>query len=270
MTEDTRTTPSGHTGRVAVITGGASGIGRATAALLAEAGASVIIADINAEAAEATARTLPGASGQRLDVASEADWQTLLDGVIADHGQLDYLVNCAGIGTAGPFEDLSLNDWNAMLSVNLTGVFLGCREAVKRMNRQRGGWGGAIVNVSSIGGLVGGEDIAGYCASKGGVTILTKSVALYCGRQNTGIRCNSIHPTYVDSEMLDPVAEQFPSREAMLAGMAAQVPLGRVARPVDIAHAIAFLLSGQAAMITGHGLLVDGGQLAGLPAAHTQ
>jgi NAD(P)-dependent dehydrogenase (short-subunit alcohol dehydrogenase family) len=126
---------------------------------------------------------------------------------------------------------------------------------------------GSIVNVSSVAGLVGGDDIAGYSASKGGVTTLTKSVALHGAKY--GIRCNSVHPTYVDSEMLDDVAEKFPSRQAMLDGMASLVPLGRVAKPLDIAQAILFLASDESAMITGAPLIVDGGQLAGIPSRHS-
>ena len=128
---------------------------------------------------------------------------------------------------------------------------------------------GAIVNLSSIAGLVGGEDIAGYSASKGGVTMLTKSVALYCAGKGYNIRCNSIHPTYVDTEMLDPIVEAFDSRQVMLDGMASQVPIGRVAVPADIASAIVFLCTRDASMITGHQMVIDGGQLAGLPAQHS-
>lgn len=127
----------------------------------------------------------------------------------------------------------------------------------------------SIVNVSSVAGLVGGEDLAGYSASKGGLTMLTKSIALYCARHAPGVRCNSIHPTYIDSEMLDDVAVSFSSRKVMLDAMAAEIPLGRVAVPGDIAAAIAFLLSDDARMMTGAQLVVDGGQLAGLPSRHT-
>ena len=134
---------------------------------------------------------------------------------------------------------------------------------------RQAGKGGSIINISSIAGLVGGDDIAGYSATKGGVTMLTKSVALHCCKYGTGIRCNSVHPTYVDSEMLDPVAAAFPSREAMIAGMASAVPMGRIAVPQDIANACLYLASDESAMVNGASLVVDGAQLAGLSSRHT-
>lgn len=256
------------TDKVVVITGGASGIGRATARSFAREGATVIAADINLDGARGTVADCHGRGhAAELDVASETAWETLARTVLDRHGRFDGLVNCAGIGRAGNFEDLSLADWDAMVAVNLTGVFLGCKHGVRAM--RAAGNGGAIVNISSIGGLVGGDDIVGYCATKGGVTILTKAVALHCARYKTGIRCNSVHPTYVDSEMLDPVAAQFPNRQAMLDGMSAGVPMGRVAVPQDIADAILFLASDAASLISGVALPVDGAQLAGIPSKHT-
>jgi len=253
-------------GKVAIVTGGASGIGRATCELFAKEGAVVIVADIDLDGAHATAESIgSAATAFDLDVSSEAAWERLFAHCLETQNRTDILVNCAGTGRAGNFEDLSLEDWNAMVAVNLTGVFLGCKHGVKTM-RQAGN-GGSIVNISSIAGLVGGEDIAGYSATKGGVTMLTKSVALHGAPY--GVRCNSIHPTYVDSEMLDPVAEMFPDRETMLAGMAELVPLGRVAVPKDIAYTILFLASEESAMVTGSALIADGGQLAGLPSKHS-
>jgi 3(or 17)beta-hydroxysteroid dehydrogenase len=253
-------------GKAAIVTGGASGIGRATCKLFAQEGAKVIVADLDMDGAQATVEVIGAAAClYALDVTKEQAWEEFMAGGLGAGRKLDILVNCAGIGRAGDFEELSLEDWNAMVAVNLTGVFLGCKHGVKAM-RQAGN-GGSIVNISSIAGLVGGDDIAGYSATKGGVTMLTKSVALHGAR--FGIRCNSVHPTYVDSEMLDPVAEAFPDRETMLAGMAKLVPLGRVATPHDIANAILFLASDEAAIVTGSALLADGGQLAGLPSAHS-
>lgn len=251
--------------KVAIVTGGASGIGRATCKLFAEHGARVVVADIDITGARKTADAIGGsATVRRLDVNEEAEWQAVIADCVNEHKRLDALVNCAGIGRAGNFETLSLADWNAMIAVNLTGVFLGCKHGVKAM--REAGKGGSIINISSIAGLVGGEDIGGYSASKGGVTMLTKSVALHGARY--GVRCNSVHPTYVDSEMLDPVAARFPTRAAMLAGMAELVPLGRIAVPQDVANAILFLASDESAMVTGSAMLVDGGQLAGLPGRH--
>lgn len=255
-------------GKVALVTGGASGIGKAAARKFVNQKGKVVVADINLEKASELADELGQESiALELDVSQEVSWEKSLDIVMKEFGRVDTLVNCAGVGTSGNFEDLSLDDWNWMLSVNLTGVFLGCKHTISAMRKTTGG--GSIINISSIGGLVGGEDIAGYCASKGGVTMLTKSVALHCAKHAPGVRCNSIHPTYVDSEMLDPIAELFPDRETMLAGMAQEVPIGRVATPDDIANVILFLASGSSGMMTGSQVLVDGGQLAGMPSRHS-
>lgn len=253
-------------GKRAVITGAASGIGRETARRLAREGGRVVVADLNMDGAASVASEIgPNAEAVRLDVASPDDWAALEQEMPEG---LDILVNCAGIGVADPFEEMSLEGWNAMIAVNLTGVMLGCQTAIRMMKKKDGG-DRSIINISSVGGLVGGEDIAGYCATKGGVTLLTRSLALYCAGKGYGIRCNSVHPTYVDTEMLDPIADAFPSRQVMLDGMASQVPLGRVARPGDVAGAVLYLASEDAAMVTGHQMLIDGGQLAGIPAQHS-
>jgi len=255
-------------GKVAIITGGASGIGRETAVQLAKAGCHIIVADINLDKATEVAEGLfTDSIAFKLDVSSEENWIDVMTCAKETFGGLDILINCAGIGFADDFEDMPLDHWNAMISVNLTGTFLGCQKAIKLMKES--GKPAVITNISSIAGLVGGEDIAGYSASKGGVTMLTKSVALYCAGKGYNIRCNSIHPTYVDTEMLDPIADAFDSRQVMLDGMATQVPIGRVAIPSDIASTILFLCSPDAGMITGHQMVIDGGQLAGIPAQHT-
>lgn len=255
-------------GKTAIITGGASGIGRETATQLAREGCHVIVADIDFDKAEDVARGLAADSiGFKLDVSSEEGWVDIMKCTEETFGGLDILVNCAGIGVAGGFEDMPLADWNIMMSVNLTGTFLGCQKAIRLMKKS--GKAASITNISSVGGLVGSEDFAGYCASKGGVTLLTKSVALYCAGKGYNIRCNSIHPTYVDTEMLDPIADAIGNRKIMLDGMASQVPIGRVAKPADIAGAILFLCSPGASMVTGHQMVIDGGQLAGMAAQHS-
>lgn len=259
---------AGFSGKTAIVTGGASGIGCAVARQLSDEGCHVIVADINSGKAREVADSLSARSmAFPLDVTSGTAWADIMKDTEKMFGGLDILVNSAGIGFADEFEDMPLAHWDAMMAVNLTGTFLGCQKAIKLMKKTVSP--AAIVNISSIAGLMGGEDIAGYSASKGGVTLLTKSVALYCAGKGYDIRCNSIHPTYVDTEMLDPVAEAFGDRQIMLDGMASQVPLGRVAKPADIAGAILFLCSSDAAMITGHQMVIDGGQLAGLPAQHT-
>lgn len=253
-------------GRVAVVTGGSSGIGLATCLRFAEEGARVIAADIESTAVKEIVAT-GTVSAAHLDVASEESWLGLLDDVREGQQRLDILVNCAGIGVAGNLEELSLDDWNRLIAVNLTGPFLGIKHALPIMRECENG--GSIINVSSIAGIVGGEDLAGYSASKGGLTVFTKSAALYCARHAPGVRCNSVHPTYVDSPMLDPVAVQFGSRRTMLEGMAAEVPLGRVAVPDDVADAMIFLASDESRMMTGAQLVLDGGQLAGIPSRHS-
>lgn len=254
--------------KVALVTGGASGIGRECCKLLAAEGARVLVADIDETGGLATVAAIGANSRfQYLDVGDEKLWNQSARRAIDEFGSLDILVNSAGVGFSGNFEDTKIEDWNAIIRVNLTGVFLGCKSMVRaRMGTMTSA---SIVNISSIAGLVGGEDIAAYSATKGAVTILSKSIALSCAARGLGIRCNTIHPTYVDTEMLDPIAELFSSREEMCAGMAAQVPLGRLATARDIANAVLFLASDESAMVTGSALVVDGGTTAGLPARHS-
>jgi NAD(P)-dependent dehydrogenase (short-subunit alcohol dehydrogenase family) len=254
--------------RCALLTGAASGIGRESARRFAAEGCRVALADIDGAGAQRVADELgPRAIALQFDVASEPGWEAAMQSVLAAFGRLDIVCNIAGIGYTAGIEDVELGEWERMVAVNLTGVLLGCKHGVRTI-RASGGRG-AIVNVSSVGGLVGASDIAGYCATKGGVTTLTKSVALYCAERGLPIRAVSIHPTYVDSPMLDPVAAQFDSRETLLAGMRRQVPMGRLANTTDVANAILFAASDEAAMISGSALLVDGAQLAGLHSAHT-
>ena len=255
-------------GKTAIVTGGASGIGRTTARRLIAEDARVVIADINEEQARTLADELGGnAKAMWLDVSSEPAWEQAMLDLLSWAGRLDIVCNIAGIGRGGNIEDTKLEDWDAMIAVNLTGTMLGCKHGVRTIASSGGN--GAIINMSSIGGLVGPADIAGYNATKGGVTILTKSVALHCAQRRYPIRCVSIHPTYVDSEMLDPVAAAAGvTRQSLTAAMAQQVPIGRVATPDDVASAVLFAASDEASMISGSGIVVDGAQLAGPPSAH--
>nr|WP_083434377.1 glucose 1-dehydrogenase [Sphingomonas sp. Y57] len=255
--------------KIAIVTGGASGIGRATALTFAREGASVVVADIDADGAARTAAQIgEKAMPIAFDVADEAGWADATRGALDRFGRLDILANIAGIGFPGTILDLTIEHWNKMIAVNLTGVMLGCQAAIRAITASGGA--GAIVNVSSLAGLVGISDVAGYCGSKGGVTTLSKSVALFCAERGLPIRCVSVHPTYVDSEMLDPVAEAIGSRQAMIDGMARLVPMGRIATPQDIANAILFAASDEAAMMNGHALVIDGAQLAGPTSAHSK
>lgn len=254
-------------GKAALVTGAASGIGRASCLKLAQEGAQILVADINEAGGQRTVEMV-GEAAQRvcLDVRSEADWQHAMTTVLECFGRLDILVNCAGIGFTSHAEDIELEAWNQTIAVNLTGTMLGCKHGIRTIKQSDGG--GSIINLSSVGGQLGTADLAAYCASKGGVTLLTKSVALDCAQLGYGIRCNAILPTYVDTEMLHPVAEAM-GREQMLGAMLRNVPLGRLATPEDIANSVAFLASDDSSMITGTAFLVDGGTTAGMPASHS-
>ena len=260
---------SGVSNKVALISGGASGIGRAVCSTLAKRGATVVVTDINQEGAEFTANSIgKGAVFKQLDVTCESQWQAVVDETVERFGKLNVLVNCAGIGFSGVFEETLLEDWNRIIAVNLTGLFLGCKHGVIGMQAS-GVISGSIINLSSIAGVVGGGDIAAYSATKGGVTTLTKSIALSCAERGLNIRCNSIHPTYVDSEMLDPIAELYPDRDAMRKAMSENIPLGRMATPQDIANVVLFLASDESAMMTGSTVMVDGGTTAGVSSKHS-
>ncbi|HLH91896.1 MAG TPA: glucose 1-dehydrogenase [Xanthobacteraceae bacterium] len=243
--------------KVALITGGASGIGLATAELMTQEGARVIIGDINRAGAERVAARLgAGASFRALDVTREEDWIAATDAIVRDHGRLDILVNNAGVALLKDIEVTSLEEWRGLMQINLDGVFLGCKHAVRVM-KERGG--GAIVNLSSVAGMIGHPQLTAYCASKGGVRLLTKSVALHCARRGYNIRCNSVHPSFAATPMLEGMLDIARDREKMRASLANAAPLGRVARPDEVARTILFLASDESSFTTGAELAVDGG-----------
>ena len=255
-------------GKAALVTGAASGIGRECCRIFADQAAHVVAADIDESGGLTTSDEIgESCIFQLLDVTDEGQWRSVVKRAVERFGSLDVLVNSAGVGFSGNFEDTSLEDWERTLRINLTGVFLGCKTLVRALRDATAS--ASIINLSSIAGLVGGEDIAAYSASKGGVTLLTKSIALSCASRRLGIRCNSLHPTYVDTEMLDPVANLFSTRAEMVRGMESEIPLGRLASPWDIAQAALFLASDESAMVTGSAMVVDGGTTAGLPARHS-
>jgi NAD(P)-dependent dehydrogenase (short-subunit alcohol dehydrogenase family) len=249
--------------RVAIVTGAGTGIGRATAERLAEEGAIVIVTDRDEAAGAAVAEALGGeAAFVAQDVRLEADWQRLMGEVTGRHGRLDILVNNAGIlATRGSqvIEDTDLEQWRAVQEVNVEGVFLGCRYAVEAMKAT----GGAIVNLSSIAGLIATPYTAAYGASKGAVRQLTKSVAIYCGRKGYGIRCNSVHPGIIRTDMGNQVMSLGGGDvEANWQERIAMIPIGEPGQPADIANAILFLASDEARHVTGAELVVDGGMTA--------
>jgi NAD(P)-dependent dehydrogenase (short-subunit alcohol dehydrogenase family) len=254
--------------KVALITGAASGIGYATARKMIAEGAKVLLVDLNGPGLMEKASGLgEDVEAMEMDVSSPDAWSRATQYAIERFDKLDIVCNIAGVGFPGSIKELELSHWETMIAVNLTGTMLGCKYGLAAI--EDSGGQGAIVNVSSIGGLAGISDIAGYCATKGGVTTLTKSVALYCAEQRLPIRCVSVHPTYVDTEMLDEVANAIGSRRRMLDVMASEVPMGRIARPEEVANVIAFAASEEAGMISGSALLVDGAQMAGPQPAHS-
>jgi 3(or 17)beta-hydroxysteroid dehydrogenase len=248
---------------VALVTGGAGGIGAAAAQLLAQRGATVIVADLR-EPPESLATKNGSLEFFALDVTSEANWASIVAHIVERHGKLDVLVNAAGIVgnvVSGTLEHTTLEDWRKVMAVNLDGTFLGCREAMKAMARQGKG---AIVNVSSVGAYYPTTQSVAYGASKGGVTQLTKSVALFGSQNGSRIRCNSVHPGRTDTAMLDSIVAQRAQRNGVTGSneardSAQRIPLGAAGTPQDVANLIAFLASDEASYITGAEFVVDGG-----------
>ncbi len=255
-------------GKVALISGGAKGIGRATAIKFAAEGASVLIGDLDISGAEDIVESSNGAiRATHLDVANQHDWEAATELAIAHFGKLDIVCNVAGLGIAGNIEQLKIDDFQKMISVNVIGTTLGCQVGLRAILASGGH--GALINVSSVAGLIGPSDITAYAATKGAVTLLTKSVALHLAERRYPVRCVAIHPGYVDTAMLDDAANAIGGRDAMRLIMGKLVPIGRICQPEEIASAIAFAASDEAAMITGSGIIIDGGQLAGPVPAHS-
>jgi NAD(P)-dependent dehydrogenase (short-subunit alcohol dehydrogenase family) len=251
-------------GKVALVTGAASGIGAAAARRLAQDGAAVLLTDRDI-GGEEVAASIAAAGGQarfRLhDVTSHPDWAAAVEHAVEDFGRLDILVNNAGIaGGNHELMDHSYEAWRQILGVNLDGVFLGLRHAGPRIAASNPGGGGSVINISSILGKVGMAGAAAYCASKGGVTLLTKAAALEWAP--LGIRVNSVHPGFIETPM---VAGALAAREdgnEMKVALIGAHPIGRFGVPREIGDAIAFLASDEASFITGAELLVDGGYTA--------
>lgn len=243
-------------GKIALVTGGASGIGRASAMMLAREGARVAVSDINLDGAREVADEIgENAVAIAHDVTDETAWTMALDTVVAAFGGLHVLVNCAGSAINGTVEETSLEDWRALHALDLDSVFLGCKHAIRHIAASGGG---SIVNISSISGIIAGHNLAAYNSAKAGVRHLTKSVALHCAREANGVRCNSVHPAFVDTPILDEILKRGTRAEG-LERLARQIPLGIVGEPDDVAHAVVYLASDETRFMTGSELVIDGG-----------
>lgn len=249
--------------KVALITGAASGIGRATAALFGQEGAKVMCADIDGEGAERTARQIADSGGEaastRADVSVAADVEGMVRATVERWGRLDVLVNNAGIYFILPLTQVPEEEWDRLMSINLKGVYLGCKYAIPQMVSQGKG---VIVNTASIAGLRGAANWTTYCASKGGVVQLTKALAVELARLN--VRVNCVCPGIIDTGMFDQAVSMTGADKAELAASIGEAhPMGRIGRPEEVAAAILFLASEEASFITGVPLSVDGGLWAG-------
>ena len=243
-------------GKVALVTGGASGIGRASALLLAREGAQVVVSDIDADGGQATVDGIGKAADFiSHDVTSDEAWIVAVQHTLDRFGGLNVLINSAGIGDADTIEDTTLEDWRRVHAVNLDSVFRGCKRAIGAIARSGGG---SIVNISSISGIIAGHNMAAYNSAKAGVRLLSKSVALHCARQGYKIRCNSVHPAFIDTPILRPITEKF-GRNAALAKLSRQVPLGHIGKPDDVAYGVLYLASDESNFVTGSELIIDGG-----------
>ena len=243
--------------KIALITGAASGIGRATAERFAQEGATVIVTDRDEERLAAALAALTALSGQRhraiaLDVTLENAWKHAVEAVDALFGRLDVLVNNAGYGYFRSIADTSYEDWRAIVAINLDSVFLGTRYSLPLLARSGKG---SIVNVSSIRGLVAGLNTGSYAAAKAGVRLFTKSTALECAAARNGVRANSVHPGQVETPLTAPALTDAAKARAM----ADLIPLGRVGQPNEIAAAIVFLASDESSFMTGAEVTIDGG-----------
>ncbi len=248
-------------GKTALITGAAQGLGAAMARRFVEEGAQVLLTDINAAGAAEQASALGDAADHFAHDVTDADqWQAALDRAEQRFGGLHILVNNAGIAAGGSIEATSWEDWRRVHAIDLDSVFWGCKLALPLMARTVAASGrrGSILNISSIAGVIAGHNSAAYNSAKAAVRHLTKSVALHCAKQRYGITCNSIHPVFIDTPILDALTGAL-GREEGLAKLARQIPLGQVGEPDDVAWAAVYLVSDEARMVTGHGLYVDGG-----------
>ena len=256
-------------GKVALVTGGPSGIGRACAAALAGEGAIVVVTDVQHDLGLDCVAEIRAAGGEAVfrdqDVTSEAVWAQTIAAIDEQFARLDILVNNAGIGLGGPITEMTLADWRRQQAINVEGVFLGIKHALPLMRR---GGGGSIVNMSSVAGLCGAPNLAGYSASKGAVRMFTKSVALECAALRDGVRVNSVHPGIIETPIWDTISSTTAAlgtganRIDLDAVSAIATPLGVKGLPKDIALGVLYLASDESRYVTGTELVIDGGIVA--------
>jgi NAD(P)-dependent dehydrogenase (short-subunit alcohol dehydrogenase family) len=243
--------------KVALVTGAGSGLGRAISIMLAKEGAKVAVTDINEESARETASLIGDAAlALQHDVTDEQRWQDILQQTVDHFGGLNILVNNAGSGDGSDVESTDFATWKRVHEIDLDSVFLGCKYAIAHIEKTDGL--GSIVNISSIAGIIAGHNMAAYNSAKSGVRHLSKSVALHCAKKKNGIRCNSVHPTFVRTPILDSMFARHGAEDG-IAKLSRQVPIGHIGEPDDIAYGVLYLASDESRFMTGAELVLDGG-----------
>jgi 3(or 17)beta-hydroxysteroid dehydrogenase len=249
-------------GKSAIVTGAAGGLGRAIATLLASEGAAIAVTDVNEPGGREVAAAIKAAGGRAIfikhDVSSESDWRRVIEKTVAQFGKLDVLVNNAGIMLMRDIENMTLEEWRRLMSINLDGVFLGTKHAALAMKKSGGG---SIINMSSAAGIVGtAHSTAAYSASKGAVRLFTKSSALEFSKAGHGynIRVNSVHPGVIETPMTASM-----KAESLGDSMGAIMPIGFIGQPMDVAYGVLYLASDESRLVTGAELVIDGGWTAG-------
>jgi 3(or 17)beta-hydroxysteroid dehydrogenase len=230
--------------KAVLVTGAAGSVGSAVCEAVTAAGGVAITSDLGGRG-----------SAHTLDVSSEADWLRVIGEIGAKLGRLDGLVNAAGIAVLATIEDTDYATWRKVMAVNLDGTFLGCKHALPLLKVN----GGSIVNVSSVAGLIGGHNFTAYNASKGGVRLLTKSVALQGARFSPQVRCNSVHPAFLEGPMIDEILAQTDFPEGARSRLTRDIPLGRFGTPAEVAEMCVYLLSDESRFVTGAEFVIDGG-----------
>ena len=246
--------------KVALVTGAAQGLGAAIAAMFAREGCKVVLSDINEDGAARQAQMIDAAQpGSAVavfhDVTNADQWKAAIDIACRQFGGLNVLVNTAGIGSVGNVVDESWENWRRVHAVDLDSVFLGCKFAIPRIADSGGG---SIVNVSSISGIIAGHNFAAYNSAKAAVRHLSKSIALHCAKDKNNIRCNSVHPVFIDTPILDAMAPDG-DKQALHEKLGRQIPIGRVGEPDDVAYAVLYLASDESKFVTGTEIRIDGG-----------